>query len=97
MSSPKITVTLLRRLGKKLKVSEAETTQRFTGSLNTQWQGITHVMTMRTGHPTDATEKFPPDLFHPVIAQMGDRRWRIQGIESIDGAGYVQEWMIDYA
>ena len=90
MALPETLVTLLRRHGKKLKALEA--VQRYTGTVSTHWANTTHVMTMRTGRRRGS----PPDLFNPVIAQMGDCRWRIQRCESVDGAGCVQEWMIDY-
>jgi len=34
-------------------------------------------------------------LLEPQLVALGGNRMRFRGIESVDGAGYVQEWLVE--
>ena len=91
-----VRVTLLRRQGRKLKMAQVQAEQQYCGSINSHWLRTTSIVTMRTGLADDAQKRLPPDLYNPVFSSVGNHRLRLYGIESIDGAAYAQEWMIDF-
>jgi hypothetical protein len=37
------------------------------------------------------------ELYEPQLIGLGNGRMRFRGIESVDGRGYAQEWLIDIA
>ena len=91
-----VRVTLLRRNGKRLKNGDAQREQQYRGSISDHWRNTCQVLTMRTGLPTDAKIRLPPDLFKPIIAQVGGRCIRILGYENRQDGTFAQEWMVEY-
>jgi hypothetical protein len=89
-------VTLLRRRGKRLKTGDAEHEQQYRGDVTSQWRDATHIVTMRTGLPSDSRRRLPPDLHSPTLESIGFGKMRLLGFEAWPEGSTVQEWVVEF-
>ena len=94
--SPAVKVTLLRRRGKRVKRSIADNEQQYTGSITSFWLKLADKVSMRTGLPTDAKLRLPPDLLQPTLESIRPHGVTLMGYEDVGDAVYAQEWQIEF-
>jgi hypothetical protein len=88
-------------LGRRLADREALSSPSLEGDLvlsSTHYRGRGDVASLSLLNPTNQTDQgHMATLYEPQMLALGNGRMRFRGIESIEGRGYAQEWLVEIA
>lgn len=88
-------------LGRRLSDRDADNGQVFEGNLvlsSTHYRRrgeIDCLTLLDLGNQTDRGHL--AELYEPQLIGLGNRKMRFRGIESVEGRGYAQEWLVEIA